>query len=88
MQTPSKSRLIRVFKPPNPRRLRWHGLVAEDGFMPMDRGLPSSVCASLDAGYAPTGPLRQMVLTHADADHIGDDVPYTSTSVRKMKVLG
>lgn len=65
-------RLIQVVEPLGPRTLRWHVLVDDDGFSLVDVGLPGSVCAWLDAGHAPTGPLRQVVLTHADADHIGD----------------
>ena len=54
------------------RSVRWYVLVDEGGFSLVDTGLPGSVCRWLDSGLAPAGELRQAVLTHADAGHIGD----------------
>ena len=66
------SGMVQIIEPLGCRSLRWHALIDGDDFSLVDTGLPGSVCRWLDSGQAPTGKLRQVFFTHADADHIGD----------------
>ncbi|NDJ52246.1 MAG: MBL fold metallo-hydrolase [Chloroflexi bacterium] len=63
--------IIAYREPLGVRFVTIYGLVHGEGTILVDAGLPGSVTHWLDAGQI-AEPIHQVIITHADADHIGD----------------
>ena len=63
--------LWRLYESMGARFLAFYALRHDDGWCLFDGGLPDSVTGRLDEGSW-QGPIRQVVVSHADADHLGD----------------
>lgn len=63
---------ITVYSEPfGTRRLNFYALDDDEGVVVFDAGVPGSVTSRIDAGEL-TPTLRRVILSHADADHVGD----------------
>ncbi|RMH11033.1 MAG: MBL fold metallo-hydrolase [Gammaproteobacteria bacterium] len=63
--------LWRLFEPLGERLLSFYALRHEDGWVLFDAGVPGSLTSRLRQGVW-SGDIRKAIISHADADHLGD----------------
>lgn len=73
--------LARLTDSMGPRMVNFYALADDGGCTLFDAGLPGSVQSRIATGKIPT-PVTRMVISHADADHLGD-----AGSLREAEIL-